>query len=194
MKVERTGVVEPAQEAYWARFYTGRVDTTQEQPVITVSAVVLRDDQDRVCHVRKVGTQAFMYPGGKPDHGESATETAVREAREELGLQLRVEDLHDWGTFTSVAANEPNTMLRSRVFTVDYQIWQGQDLQPHAEIEELRWIPIDGDDLGLPQGTFLADLATEIRARMQQSAIGYLTETSRAQLGRVEPIYRPEFR
>ncbi|PXA82279.1 NUDIX hydrolase [Auritidibacter sp. NML120779] len=137
---------------------------------MVVSAVVLRDEQHGVCHVRKAGTRAFMFPGGKPEPGETATETAVREVSEELGLHLSVEDLQDWGAFSTAAANEPNTILRSRVFSVDRQIWQHQNLQPHAEIDELRWIPVAGEDPPLPEGTFLADLAVQIRHLMQQSS------------------------
>ena len=48
-------------------------------PSIHVSAVVFRDEQDKVLTVRKHGTSKFMFPGGKPEPGESAVETAIRE-------------------------------------------------------------------------------------------------------------------
>ncbi|MDH3061643.1 NUDIX domain-containing protein, partial [Gordonia alkanivorans] len=59
-----------------------------ESAVIRVSAVVLRDSTGAVLTVRKRGTTRFMFPGGKPEPGESALQTAIRECREELQLEL----------------------------------------------------------------------------------------------------------
>nr|WP_234802578.1 NUDIX domain-containing protein [Mycobacteroides salmoniphilum] len=44
--------------------------------------------------VRKQGSTRFMLPGGKPDVGESAAQTAVREVREELSVHLEPAALH----------------------------------------------------------------------------------------------------
>lgn len=60
---------------------------------IAVSAVVLRDPASRLLTLRKRGTSRFMLPGGKPEPGESPAEAAVRECREELGIQLKTGEL-----------------------------------------------------------------------------------------------------
>jgi 8-oxo-dGTP pyrophosphatase MutT (NUDIX family) len=104
--------------------------------LIRVSAVVLRDDAGRVLTVRKRGTARFMLPGGKPEAGETAAETAVREAREELGVQLDPSLLTPLGVFHSAAANEPGHLLESAVFTHPPVVIAG----PAAEIAELRWL------------------------------------------------------
>src|SRR5690606_39457168 len=64
--------------------YPGTVSTA----VIRVSAVVLRDGAGRVLTGRKRGTARFMFPGGKPEPGETPAQTAVRETREERGVEL----------------------------------------------------------------------------------------------------------
>ncbi|QQM68012.1 NUDIX domain-containing protein [Actinomyces weissii] len=64
---------------------------------IIVSAVVMQDPQGRVLTVRKQGTGRFMLPGGKPEPGEDALSTAVREAAEELGVDLSPQALQDLG-------------------------------------------------------------------------------------------------
>jgi 8-oxo-dGTP diphosphatase len=53
------------------------------------AAVVLRDEQ-RVALIRRVreGHTYFDFPGGDIRAGEQPAETAVREAREELGVQV----------------------------------------------------------------------------------------------------------
>jgi 8-oxo-dGTP diphosphatase len=53
------------------------------------AALVLRDER-RVALIRRVreGHTYFDFPGGEVRAGEQPAETAVREAREELGVQV----------------------------------------------------------------------------------------------------------
>src|SRR3546814_20677924 len=53
---------------------------------IHVSAAVIVDTEDRLLLVRKHGTTAFMQPGGKPEHGESPSETLGRDQAEDHHL------------------------------------------------------------------------------------------------------------
>ena len=112
--------------------------------IIRVSAVVLRDRRGRILMVRKRGTSMWMNPGGKPEPGESATECAVREVAEELGLSLDVECLVRLGEFAAPAANEKGFTVVADVF--DWPTAIPADVQPTAEIEETRWVTTD--DLG----------------------------------------------
>ena len=105
-------------------------------PTIVVSAVAFVS-RGEVLTVRKRGTRRFMLVGGKPEPGESAEGTAVRETLEEVGLHVR--GLRLLGEFESAAANEPGHRLHSTVFVADLP---GEPL-PGAEIEELRWVPLD---------------------------------------------------
>ena len=55
---------------------------------IHVSAAVIVNDCGQLLLVRKAGTTAFMQPGGKPEPGESPSQTLSRELLEELGLSI----------------------------------------------------------------------------------------------------------
>ncbi|CAM63545.1 NUDIX domain-containing protein [Mycobacteroides abscessus] len=128
------------------------MSTSETMPTIRVSAVVLRDDRGAVLTVRKRGSTRFMLPGGKPDRGENAAQTAVREVCEELSVHLEPSALRPLGVFRAAAANEPGFEVESTVFehpsvTVS---------QPAAEIEELRWQSLDE-----PYPTDLAPLLAE---------------------------------
>lgn len=109
---------------------------------IVVAAVALVRD-GHVLTVRKQGTERFMLVGGKLEPGEGAREAAVRETREEVGLEVR--DVRLLGTFLSEAANEPGHTLHSTVFRVEAD---GEPVAA-AEIAEVRWTPLDApaDDL-----------------------------------------------
>lgn len=114
--------------------------------VVEVCAVVLRDAAGSVLTVRKAGTDRFMLPGGKPEPGESGPQTAVRECREELGIDLSVEALVPVGVFCSAAANEPGDTVRAEVFSHP----ASAAVAPSGEIAEVRWLdlskrPLPGD-------------------------------------------------
>jgi 8-oxo-dGTP diphosphatase len=114
---------------------------------LKVSAVCVFDDGGRLLTVRKAGTTKFMHPGGKPEPGESAAEAAVRELREEVGIELAVDDLVLMGVWHGSAANEAATDIEATVFTAPGS-WSAT---PAAEIAQLRWMSVDGaaghDDL-----------------------------------------------
>jgi 8-oxo-dGTP pyrophosphatase MutT (NUDIX family) len=102
---------------------------------IVVAAVALVRD-GHVLTVRKRGTERFMLVGGKLEPGESARDAALRETREEVGIEVASATLI--GEFHSLAANEPDHTLHSTVF------WIESDAEPvaSAEIEEVRWTPL----------------------------------------------------
>lgn len=114
---------------------------------IRVSAAVIHDRDGRLLLVRKGGTTAFMQPGGKPEPGESADETLVRELHEELGVTLAPADLRPLGSFSAAAANEPGFVVVADVFAADLG---EQQPAATAEIVELRWVDRAGaDDLDI---------------------------------------------
>ncbi|MEI5675569.1 MULTISPECIES: precorrin-6y C5,15-methyltransferase (decarboxylating) subunit CbiE [unclassified Nocardioides] len=117
-------------------------DPAQTAARIVVAAVCLRDDAGRVLAVRKRGTTRFMQPGGKLEPGETPAQAAVREVREEIGLDVEVRYL---GEFTTEAANEPGAVLESTVFTAELTGTPVAD----GEIEELRWVEPDATDADL---------------------------------------------
>ena len=111
--------------------------TLAEPRRIHVSAAVISYAGGRLLIVRKSGTTAFMQPGGKPEAGEDAAMTLVREIREELGLRLNAADLAPLGTFAAAAANEPGFEVVAEVFAADIR---DQTPVASAEIAELRWV------------------------------------------------------
>lgn len=116
------------------------------EPLIHVSAVVFRDVNNKVLTVRKRGTEKFMFPGGKPELGESAFDTAIREVKEEIGIGLEAKQLTQIGVFEAPAANEAKHTVVATVFTYD-----GDTIEPQmaAEIAELSWVAPNQPDVVL---------------------------------------------
>lgn len=64
-------------------------------PKVAVGAII-RTDMDRVVLVRRAiepGYGKWVFPGGYVDRGEPLTRAAIREAREECGLEIRLDGL-----------------------------------------------------------------------------------------------------
>lgn len=133
----------------------------QPIPIIRVSAAIIRNRDGQFLLVRKKGTSAFMFPGGKPELGETPDQTLIRELDEELDLHVTTEDLTFVGTFRTNAANEANTQLLADVFTLKNPLsWNNSaddghvdnagvsnsdnndvyDVTPHAELDEACWL------------------------------------------------------
>ena len=114
------------------------------EPLIYVSAVVFRDVNDKVLTVRKRGTEKFMFPGGKPELGESALDTAIREVKEEIGIGLEAKQLTQIGVFEAPAANEAKHTVVATVFTYDGDT---NETQMASEIAELYCVSPDQPDV-----------------------------------------------
>jgi 8-oxo-dGTP diphosphatase len=64
-------------------------------PKVAVGTVIATTD-DRIVLLRRAidpGYGLWVFPGGYVDRGESATVAAIREAREEAGLEIRLDGL-----------------------------------------------------------------------------------------------------
>jgi 8-oxo-dGTP diphosphatase len=64
-------------------------------PKVAVGTII-RDEQSRIVLVRRAiepGYGKWVFPGGYVDRGELVTAAAIREAREEAGLDIRLDEL-----------------------------------------------------------------------------------------------------
>ncbi len=61
--------------------------------ILGCSAVVFDQSRQKILLTRRTDNGRWCLPGGRMDPGESVTETCVREALEETGLQVKVKHL-----------------------------------------------------------------------------------------------------
>lgn len=89
---------------------------------------------------RERDVQTWTLPKGTPETGETLEETALREVREETGLQVKITSPLDSIHYTFV---QRGTRIHK---TVHYFLMEpvGGDMQDHDhEFEEVRWISFD---------------------------------------------------
>ncbi|MFA6502794.1 MAG: NUDIX domain-containing protein [Candidatus Paceibacterota bacterium] len=108
--------------------------------------ILIRDRKFLVSRTK--GKSFFISPGGKLQMGETPEAALLRELNEELGIEVAVPDLEEFGTFYAPAAEQEDRLLRMDVFVVNK--WDGE-VRPSSEIEEIRWI--DSSSTGIPLGS-----------------------------------------
>lgn len=118
--------------------------------IITVAAAIILNEQQQLLLVRKQNTQFFMQVGGKLEPNEQPEQTMLREIREEIGADAKIEKF--LGRYETSAANEPDHQLISYV----YHVTLDQEPQIDAEIAEMKWIDLDAEQ------HYLAPLTTEV--------------------------------
>ncbi|MCZ7495688.1 NUDIX domain-containing protein [Agrobacterium rhizogenes] len=107
---------------------------------IVIAAAVLLNERRQMLVVRKRGTTQFMQPGGKIDPGETPEQALHRELAEEIGLTLPENAARYEGVFREEAANEKGADVVAHTFIARLHA----DVAPQAEIEEVRWLDLDG--------------------------------------------------
>ena len=84
------------------------------------------------------GKDIFICPGGKIEPGETIEQCLIRECKEELSIDLTLNDFEKFDTFFADRAEyDPSKKIRMDVFMI--KSWQGT-LQPSNEIGEVLWI------------------------------------------------------
>ncbi len=103
--------------------------------------VVLRHGEHgvEVAVLGRVNDRSWVFPKGTPNEGESLEETALREVREETGLEVRI--LRPLGLMTySFAAGSERVYKTVHFFLMEAT---GGDTSLHdSEYDEVRWVAV----------------------------------------------------
>jgi 8-oxo-dGTP pyrophosphatase MutT (NUDIX family) len=121
-------------------------------------ATICRDDQNRVLLVRQADSGRWGTPGGAIEPGESPEEAAIRETREETGLDVVLDGLRSALGGPEYRITYSNGNLVSFVALVyDATVVGGEATPDGEETTDVAWFSVEDLD-ELPQEAFLATL------------------------------------
>lgn len=130
-------------------------------PDILVSALALIRER-RVLMVTARGRDVVYMPGGKIDPGESARDACVREAREEVALELDPDTAVFLFDVVTQAHGEPEgRRVRMSVFSADTVPGTPSEPAASAEVSAVHWCTTADADRCPPAGRRVLDLLAE---------------------------------
>ncbi len=124
-------------------------DAPAANSVVPSANVVVVNDAGEILLIRRSDNDNWAVPGGGMDLGESLVDTAVRETREETGIEVEVTGLV--GIYTDprhVILYTSNGEARQEFSVVFTARPVGGALTPSSESLEVRWVP-PGEVAGL---------------------------------------------
>jgi len=124
------------------RDYFYEPDAPKPNSIRPATAVALFDPGGNILLLRRKDNDKWTMPGGTLDFGESLTHCAVREVREETGLQIRIIDLI--GTYTDphiLIAYSDGEVRQEFTFVYAAEIESGE-LKIDDESKEASWVPL----------------------------------------------------
>ena len=141
--------------------YYNDPDARPANSVAPSTTAVVTDDKDRVLLVKRRDNDLWTLPGGGMDLGESIVETAVREVKEETGLDVEVTGLI--GVYTNprhVIAYTDGEVRQQLSLCFTTQLIGGQ-LHFDSESTDIAWThPQDIESLNMHPSMRLASSTT----------------------------------
>lgn len=114
----------------------GTAVTRYRNPFPTVD-IIIRDDQGRIVLIERANEpKGWALPGGFVNYGETLEAAAIREAREETGLELV--DLEQFRAYSD-PARDPRQHNISMVFTAR----GAGTLRAGDDAAAVSWLPLD---------------------------------------------------
>ncbi|WP_410580293.1 NUDIX hydrolase [Amycolatopsis sp. lyj-108] len=123
-------------------------DANSVVPSVTVA---IFNEQGGILLIHKVDNNLWALPGGGHDAGERITDTAIREVKEETGLEIEVIRLV--GTYTDprhVMAYDDGEVRQQFSLCFEGRWIGGRPREDGTETKDVRWVAPDAlDDLNI---------------------------------------------
>ena len=106
------------------------------------AAVALFNSEGSILLLRRKDNDKWTMPGGTLDFGESMTDCAIREVREETGLNIRITGLIGTYTDPQVLIAYSDGEVRQEFTLVYAAEIEAGELKIDDESKEYRWVPL----------------------------------------------------
>jgi 8-oxo-dGTP diphosphatase len=113
--------------------------TYPQRPILAVSAAIFRDGKVLVVRrARKPALSLYTLPGGAVEIGETLSEAATREVREETALDIEPVGLA--GQRDVIVRDAQNRVERHFVILCFAARWRAGELVLNEELDDARWL------------------------------------------------------
>jgi 8-oxo-dGTP pyrophosphatase MutT (NUDIX family) len=123
--------------------YRDDPDAPAANSIVPSVNVVVADDSGRILLIRRTDNGNWALPGGAVDIGESLPQAAVRETREETGIECQITGLS--GIYTDpghVVLYTSNGEVRQEFSVVVTARPGGGEPTPSEETSDVRWVAL----------------------------------------------------
>jgi len=113
------------------------------QPIVGVGAVIL--NEGKILLVRRgvePGKGRWSIPGGAVELGEKVRDATIREAKEEVGLDVEITDDRPFDAVDSMTTTEDNRFRYHYVLLQFITRPKGGTLKPGSDALEAKWVPL----------------------------------------------------
>ncbi|MBO5478508.1 MAG: NUDIX domain-containing protein [Clostridia bacterium] len=123
--------------------------------IIDKVAWIYIKDKKVLCTLTK-GKEKYYSPGGKREGNETDEETLIREVKEEVSVDIRLDTIKYYGTFEAQAdGKEDGVIVKMTCYMAEYE----GELKPDSEIERIDFLNTnDIDKLSLAGKLIFEDL------------------------------------
>ncbi|MEU7782776.1 NUDIX domain-containing protein [Amycolatopsis sp. NPDC049159] len=119
-------------------------------------SVFIQDDEGRILMIRRTDNDLYSIPGGQLELGETLAEAAVREVREETGIECEVTDVIGLYSDPKHVIAYTDGEVRQEFSICFRGIYAGGTLRTSTESKEVTWITqIDLEHLNIHQSIML---------------------------------------
>lgn len=118
-------------------------DAPQATSIVPAVSVVVSNDAGEILLIRRTDNGTWALPGGAMDIGESLAQAAIRETKEETGIDCEITGLS--GIYTDpghVILYTSNGEVRQEFSIVLTARATGGQPTPSIETSEVRWVPV----------------------------------------------------
>lgn len=102
-----------------------------------VGAAVIKDG--KVLVVKESGWEKYGFPGGTIKPNENDVACLVREVKEELNANIKMDSLKYLGTYEDMAMNEPDKIIQIKLYALELE----NNPEKTSEIEDMFWFSKD---------------------------------------------------
>lgn len=123
--------------------YFYRDDAPEANSIKPAVAVAIINDRKELLMLHRKDNKKWTMPGGTMEFGESMTDCALREVKEESGLNVEIKDIIGTYTDPNIRVGYSDGEVRQEFTIVYYGEVQGYDVKLDEESNNYVWVSFD---------------------------------------------------